>query len=368
MPTTHTSNYNLAKPGAEEFYDVSVPNANMDKIDAVLKALADALGDIDLVTLSQAIQNVQNEVTEHKDNNDIHIKKTERADWNAKISSIAKYMDGGSHIDPDTTTEPCILTTTKTPDGSFWYIITIFYGTSGNKAQLAIKYHGFGDIATRNLYNGTWSAWDRQSDYYKKPSTGIPKADLHVTVQALLDKAHTAVQSPGIGLGISGTTLNAEFALTYGTLLSSHAGVYSEGETVNPVNVNATHPTQLECNELLRTLLGYTMTSETSFRYVIRTVKYSTIITQTVHVYSNYTTTLGTEVFRFTRTTSFSYPYDWNPWRITTNVIVYEGNPNGSVYGMRGWLLYDFINAKLYKKTTGTSGSFNTGWVEIGGA
>jgi hypothetical protein len=63
--STSTTNYNLTKPGPEEFYDVGVPNANMDKIDAALKALSDALGVIDLTTLSQAITAVENKVNEH---------------------------------------------------------------------------------------------------------------------------------------------------------------------------------------------------------------------------------------------------------------------------------------------------------------
>ncbi|SEM12518.1 Phage tail fibre repeat-containing protein [Paenisporosarcina quisquiliarum] len=42
MPTT-TTNFGLLKPGQEEFYNVDVPNANMDTIDGVLKALQDAI-------------------------------------------------------------------------------------------------------------------------------------------------------------------------------------------------------------------------------------------------------------------------------------------------------------------------------------
>ncbi|WP_445477974.1 hypothetical protein ACULLL_16570 [Lysinibacillus irui] len=37
--STHTPNFNLEKPDADEFYDVSVPNANMDIIDNKLKGL-----------------------------------------------------------------------------------------------------------------------------------------------------------------------------------------------------------------------------------------------------------------------------------------------------------------------------------------
>lgn len=42
MPT-NTANYNLVKPGADEFYDVSVQNGNSDIIDAKLKENADGL-------------------------------------------------------------------------------------------------------------------------------------------------------------------------------------------------------------------------------------------------------------------------------------------------------------------------------------
>lgn len=42
MPT-NTTNFNLIKPGQDDFYDVSVPNANMDTIDGILKTLQDAV-------------------------------------------------------------------------------------------------------------------------------------------------------------------------------------------------------------------------------------------------------------------------------------------------------------------------------------
>lgn len=40
MPT-NTTNFGLIKPGQEEFYDVNVPNVNMDVIDSVLKEIQD---------------------------------------------------------------------------------------------------------------------------------------------------------------------------------------------------------------------------------------------------------------------------------------------------------------------------------------
>lgn len=44
MPT-NTPNFNLEKPNVEEFYDVGVQNANIDKIDTTLKTLTDVVAD-----------------------------------------------------------------------------------------------------------------------------------------------------------------------------------------------------------------------------------------------------------------------------------------------------------------------------------
>lgn len=58
MPT-NTTNFSLIKPGQEDFYNVDIPNANMDIIDGVLKALQDALdsgaSEQDLKVLSDAL-------------------------------------------------------------------------------------------------------------------------------------------------------------------------------------------------------------------------------------------------------------------------------------------------------------------------
>lgn len=63
--SAQTSNYKLEKPSPEEFYDVAVPNANMDKIDAALKTLSDGLRGIDLTKLSQSITASDNKVKAH---------------------------------------------------------------------------------------------------------------------------------------------------------------------------------------------------------------------------------------------------------------------------------------------------------------
>lgn len=61
----HTKHYSLNKPEGTDYAKIIALNDNADKIDAALKALSDALGGIDLSILSQAIQNVDNKVTQH---------------------------------------------------------------------------------------------------------------------------------------------------------------------------------------------------------------------------------------------------------------------------------------------------------------
>lgn len=67
-----TPNYKLKKPTYEEFGDVEILNENADRIDAALKVLYDALGGIDLVSLSQAISAVDGRVTQHLDDKTKH--------------------------------------------------------------------------------------------------------------------------------------------------------------------------------------------------------------------------------------------------------------------------------------------------------
>lgn len=61
----HTTHYELNKPDGTDYAKIACLNENADKIDTALKALSDALGGIDLTTLSNAITAVDNKVTEH---------------------------------------------------------------------------------------------------------------------------------------------------------------------------------------------------------------------------------------------------------------------------------------------------------------
>lgn len=61
-----TPNYKLVKPAPEEFYDVAVPNGNMDIIDALIKALQDGKAN------STDLTSVTNAVTQHLDERGKH--------------------------------------------------------------------------------------------------------------------------------------------------------------------------------------------------------------------------------------------------------------------------------------------------------
>lgn len=70
----NTPNYNLEKPGTEEFYDVNVPNGNMDKIDSALKTLAEEVASgvtqEDLTAIDTKLDNINQGVGEIKGKSD----------------------------------------------------------------------------------------------------------------------------------------------------------------------------------------------------------------------------------------------------------------------------------------------------------
>lgn len=68
-----TTNYKFHKIDlADSPPDIAMINPNWDEIDRLLKSLSDAIGGIDLGTLSQAITNVNNRVTTHLDDKTPH--------------------------------------------------------------------------------------------------------------------------------------------------------------------------------------------------------------------------------------------------------------------------------------------------------
>ena len=87
-------------------------------------------------------------------------------------NGLTAYESAG--IDPDTTLEHEILTATKTPNGSFMYIITYFYAdktTESNRMQIAIPYDKKEGPYYR-YYSGVWNDWIRfGSKFYSTAET-----------------------------------------------------------------------------------------------------------------------------------------------------------------------------------------------------
>ncbi|MGE7977373.1 hypothetical protein [Psychrobacillus sp. NPDC093200] len=80
MPT-NTPNFNLVKATQEEFYNVDVPNNNMDIIDRLLKELQDA---ISAGATEKELTALREVLAMHFADNIKHITNTERNNWNGK--------------------------------------------------------------------------------------------------------------------------------------------------------------------------------------------------------------------------------------------------------------------------------------------
>ncbi|MEG0449906.1 MAG: hypothetical protein RR595_08625 [Lysinibacillus sp.] len=62
-----TSNYNLVKSDVNEFYNRTIDNENLEKIDTAIKEAKDAASDVDLSQIEQSIEDIKSEVTAHLD-------------------------------------------------------------------------------------------------------------------------------------------------------------------------------------------------------------------------------------------------------------------------------------------------------------
>lgn len=188
MPT-NTTNFGLIKPGQEEFYNVDVPNNNMDTIDGVLKALQDAINsgasEQDLTILRDALATHLAEEASLTEaghvilSNLINGKSEDKAATEKAISDaiihvkawgVNRVSAGGLNADPNTTDIPLIVVqgNTKAPTTGIWYIHTNFYegAPTLSKSQIAISYapsYGRG-VYWRDCFNGTWQPWVKMID------------------------------------------------------------------------------------------------------------------------------------------------------------------------------------------------------------
>lgn len=76
------------------------------------------------------------------------------------LNGLSVYS--GGFLNPDETLEELILTQIGTPNGSFWYVRTMFYSsksTSSNRTQVAYPYNNNFPSYFRYYFNGSWSNW-----------------------------------------------------------------------------------------------------------------------------------------------------------------------------------------------------------------
>lgn len=67
-----TANYQLVKPAPEEFYDRTIDNENLDKIDRAIKEAKDAAGNIDLTEIEQSIEDLETQLDSKADSEHRH--------------------------------------------------------------------------------------------------------------------------------------------------------------------------------------------------------------------------------------------------------------------------------------------------------
>ena len=93
------------------------------------------------------------------------------------LNGLTYYLSNGG-IDPDTTTEELVLTTTNTPiSGTFFYIRTMFYSSksaSSNRTQIAYPYNSDKSTYYRYYVNGSgWTSWKEQPVILSSGTSGI---------------------------------------------------------------------------------------------------------------------------------------------------------------------------------------------------
>lgn len=104
-----TPNYNLKKPSYEEFGDVQDINENVDKIDAALKALSDAIAG---GASEQEIEELRTVLAAHLADDAKHITAEERTKWNEKQDALPAENRRTIHIQSDPPSNPA--------DGDIW--------------------------------------------------------------------------------------------------------------------------------------------------------------------------------------------------------------------------------------------------------
>lgn len=144
--------------------------------------------------------------------------------------------------------------------------------------------------------------------------------------------------------------------------LSSAASTFNVGTTI-------TQATSLQSafNMVVAEILGFGISStDDYFLYKLVTQKTAKSTTQKIEIYANILTVgpVGALMFELNRVTNSVGT--WQAWQATRHIISFKGNPEGSLLAYAGTLVYDVINANLYKKRIAANIITNTDWVLIG--
>ncbi|WP_339212903.1 pyocin knob domain-containing protein [Solibacillus sp. FSL W8-0372] len=170
-----TTNYGLVKPGPDEFYDVNVPNGNMDIIDTKLKELENKA---DITQIEQELSDLETEFTKHYGDKTAHITSQERSKWNGGFLAKSNNFISGQEVNFD------LLEANKSykvgeatghnapPTG--YGILNYYFPEQGYGLQEFTTM--VGDIKYTRRYDagvsgGEWSAW-KQATFSQSTITG----------------------------------------------------------------------------------------------------------------------------------------------------------------------------------------------------
>ena len=118
--------------------------------------------DSNISTMQNDINNIESDITTIETNVS---NLTSRVGTLEAVKGLPEYGDG--YIDPDITTSHFILTQKNTPNNSFYFVFTFFFGSktaTASRTQIAIPYN-YSTGTTKNTvylryyFNSAWTTW-----------------------------------------------------------------------------------------------------------------------------------------------------------------------------------------------------------------
>lgn len=149
-------------------------------------------------------------------------------------------------------------------------------------------------------------------------------------------------------------------------LPSSDISALSNGIHYSSITIDTSNPSvaYTSWRDQVREFLGIETTS--LVRIMIETLKNNGINKQVLYVFSGTSgTSLNTKLFEMSRFSTRNNT--WSSWRIEFTTLYNNGNPEGSVSGIKGMKCIDMLTGDEYFKKTSDLITTNTGWIKIGG-